>query len=458
MQAETSMRNELQRRYHSAMQEDKPDTTIGDGAPCDGVSGEPLLILVADDDPVAIAPAIALINKCGHRVVHVRNGKDAVAAYVAERPDMVLMDVMMPEMDGIEATRAIRQMVGERWVPLLMLTSMDSKQNMLDGLEAGADDYLAKPIDIDILYARMSGFQRIAMLQRQMHSIVDNAFEGIITIDGHGIVGTFNPAAETIFGYAAVEVVGKNISMLMPSPDREMHDGYIERYLKEGAPRIIGKGRKVTGLRKNGEQFPMQLFVTIVRQPSGVQFIGMVRDITREEEERQKVEYLAHYDALTGLPNRKTFQDALEAACACARGGVQPCALLFIDLDGFKTINDKYGHDVGDEALVTVSRRMRHSLAHEDMIARLGGDEFVVVLQNVADTETAGAVATRLIDVVGQPMELKGNACQMGASIGIALTPAHALGPDDLLTLADNAMYEAKRFGKNRFVVAPFSR
>lgn len=413
---------------------------------------------MADDDPLAIAPAIALFKRCGHEVTHVTNGKEAIAAYIAHQPDMILMDVVMPVMDGIEATRVIKAMARNHWVPLLMLTSLDSKQDLLAGFEAGADDYLAKPIDIDILMARMRSMQRIALIQNQLRRIVDHAHEGIITIDEHGIVNTFNPAAEAIFGYRADEVIGRNVSMLMPSPHREQHDSYIQRYLEQGTPRIIGTGRKVTAVRKNGEQFPMQFFVTYVRHPGGIQFIGMVRDITHEEAEREKIEYLARFDTLTDLPNRSSIVDALEASCASARLEAKPCALLFIDLDGFKAINDRYGHEIGDGVLVTVARRMRHSLAQGDLLGRLGGDEFVAILADVDEVETAGRIAKRLIDAVGLPMEMDGHDCRLGASIGIALAPGHGVQPDTLLMLADDAMYEAKRFGKNRFVVAPFGR
>lgn len=422
--------------------------------PCGRRSKDSLHVLVADDDLLVVMPAIELIKRCGHSVTHVTNGREAIAAYIAHQPDMILMDVMMPVMGGIEATREIRKLAADRWIPLLMLTSLDSKEDMLAGFEAGADDYLAKPIDVDLLYARMFSLQRIALIQNQLHRIIDNAYEGIITIDEHGIIGTFNPAAESIFGYAGIEVIGKNVSVLMPSPDRERHDRYLEHYLNGGEPKIIGRGRKVTGLRKNGERFPMQLFVTRVPHPDGVQFIGLVRDVTQEEAEREKVEFLAHYDALTELPNRATFHEVLDRVCAQARTEGKASAVLFIDLDGFKAINDMHGHEVGDAVLVTVARRMRHSLAKDDFLGRLGGDEFVAILHEVDTAEMAGIVAARLIEAVGQPMDMKECTCQLGASIGIALTRADFTQPDLLLSLADDAMYEAKRQGKNRFVVA----
>lgn len=420
--------------------------------PCqrDGEGG--LKILIADDTPLVIAPIIKLLERCGHRVTEVRNGREAVSAYLADPPDMILMDVMMPGMDGIEATRHIKRLSAERWVPLMMMTSLDAKSDLVRGFEAGADDYMIKPIDMDVLYARIRAMHRIAAIQDQLHRIIDNVYEGIITIDERGIVKSFNPAAEQMFGYHAVEVVGSNVSMLMPSPDREAHDGYIARYVAGGAARIIGQGRKVTALHKSGLTFPMQLFVTEVRHQSGRQFIGLVRDITHEEAERERLDHLARYDQLTELPNRASFSQALQTACNRAMS--QPSAVLFLDLDGFKPINDTYGHEVGDAALFTLARRLRHSVAEADFVARLGGDEFVIILQDVGDSANAGAVAGRIIDVINQPMDLLDHPCRLGVSIGIALIPTHGQVPDAVLSRADDAMYAAKAAGKNRYVLA----
>jgi diguanylate cyclase (GGDEF)-like protein/PAS domain S-box-containing protein len=298
----------------------------------------------------------------------------------------------------------------------------------------------------------MRSLQRITLIQDSLGSILDNVYEAILTIDEAGIVQSFNKAAERIFVYSAAEVIGANVKMLMPSPYTEEHDGYLARYLHERTPRIIGIGRKVQGLRKNGNVFPMRLAVTEVWHNARTQFIGLVSDISDEEAALHHIEFLALHDPLTGLPNRARLIEAL--GVACRRSREHPCAVLFIDLDGFKPINDRHGHDAGDEALITIAKRLQHNLADRDMVARLGGDEFVVLVEGPETPTQAIAVAQRLMEAVSQPMTLYGNTCQISASIGVALIPVNGTNVSDVLSAADNAMYAAKRIGKGCIAVA----
>lgn len=407
-------------------------------------------ILFAEDSRSSALPIIAFLRQQGHEVTHVADGKAAVESFAANPPDLVLMDVVMPLLDGIEATRRIKALGGTRWVPVMLMTSLSSQQEIVAGLDAGADDYLTKPIVFEVLDARMRSMQRIATIQDSLHGVLDNVYEGIITIDAAGTMQSYNKAAERIFGYGPAEVIGNNVKMLMPAPYAEEHDGYLARYNRERTPHVIGIGRKVKGLRKNGQIFPMLLAVTEVKAGAGSMFIGLVRDISSEEIARQRIEFLALHDPLTGLPNRAQFNDTLEATLKA--DGVH--AVLFIDLDGFKTINDNLGHEAGDEALRAVASRLRNALAAGDFVARLGGDEFVVILRNIPDQNTSDAIAQRLLEAICQPLTLLGNPGSMGASIGIALIPEHGTLASAVLTAADNAMYAAKRAGKGRIVVA----
>jgi diguanylate cyclase (GGDEF)-like protein/PAS domain S-box-containing protein len=410
-------------------------------------------ILLAEDSRVSALPVIAFLEQRGNRVTHVMDGAAAVAAYQADPPDLVLMDVMMPVLDGIEATRRIKTLGGRRWVPVMLLTGLSAQDEIVAGFDAGADDYLIKPIVFAILDARMRSMQRIATIQDSLFSIFDNVYEAIITIDERGCVRDYNRAAERIFGHAPAEVIGQNVKMLMPEPYAAEHDGYLTRYLRERTPRIIGSGRKVQGRRKDGAIFPMRLSVTEVKRGGSSQFIGLVSDISAEEQARQRIEFLALHDALTGLPNRAQFNDALDATLQTPAAGRH--ALLFIDLDGFKPINDSLGHEAGDAALKIVADRLRHDLAAGDFVARLGGDEFVVIARALPDAAAARAIAARLLAAIAQPLNLGGQERRMGASIGVAMiVPQGTVGASDILTAADNAMYAAKRAGKGRIVVA----
>ncbi len=409
-------------------------------------------ILYAEDSSANALPIIEFLKKQGNRVTHVQNGQAAVDAYQAEVPDLVLMDVVMPELDGIEATRRIKALSTAHWVPVILMTGLAAKHEIVAGLNAGADDYLAKPVMYEVLDARIRAMKRIATMQKSLFAILDNVYEGIITIDMKGVVRSYNKAAERIFGYVAAEAIGRNVNFLMPPPYAEEHDGYLARYMKERVPHVIGIGRKVQGLRKNGEVFPMKLAVTEVSRGTGSMFIGLVSDISEEVRAHEHIEFLALHDPLTRLSNRAHFNEVLEALLREDGNGQH--ALLFIDLDGFKPINDTLGHEAGDEALIAVAGRIRNNLVGTDFVARLGGDEFIALARNVASPEAAMAVANRLVEAVSQPISLKGHSRVLGASIGVAMIPLHGRTVNEAMTAADNAMYMAKRGGKGRSVMA----
>lgn len=288
-------------------------------------------ILLAEDSRANALPVIAFLKERGYRVSHVMDGAAAVAAYQADTPDLVLMDVMMPVLDGIEATRRIKALGGRRWVPVMLLTGLSAQEEIVAGFDAGADDYLIKPIVFAVLDARMRSMQRIANIQDSLFSIFDNVYEAIITIDEQGTVCNYNRAAERIFGYGADEVIGRNVKMLMPEPHAAAHDGYLARYLRERTPRIVGSSRKVQGRRKNGDIFPLRLAVTELRRGDRSQFIGLVSDISAEEQARQRIEFLALHDALTGLPNRAQFNEVLDATLAGPAAAARAIAARLIE-------------------------------------------------------------------------------------------------------------------------------
>ena len=409
-------------------------------------------ILFAEDSKAITKLVVTFLEREGHSVTHVDNGLSAVHAFAETFPDLVLMDIVMPVMDGIEATRQIKALAGKRWIPVMLMTSLAAHDQVVEGMRVGADDYLIKPIVPEVLQARIQSMERIATMQDSLFGILDNVYEGVLTIDKQGHIQSYNRAAESIFGHTAKEVMGRNVNMLMPEPYAAEHDGYLSRYQSEGTPRVIGIGRKVRGLRKNGDTFPMRLAVTEVRRGIDRIFIGLVSDISNEEAARERIEFLALHDALTGLPNRAQFNARLETLCAQHTTGIH--AVLFLDLDGFKPINDSLGHQAGDEALKIAAQRLQHSLSTEDFVARLGGDEFVAICHHIASADAALAIGNQLLAAISQPMNLLGTPSSMGASIGIALLPQHGRTASDILTAADHAMYCAKRRGKRQVVLA----
>ncbi|MBI5006100.1 MAG: diguanylate cyclase [Nitrosomonadales bacterium] len=286
--------------------------------------------------------------------------------------------------------------------------------------------------------------------QLQLQSIIHNVMDGIITINERGGIEGFNPAAESIFGYTQQEALGMNVSMLMPEPDRSSHDGYLNRYLSTGRSEVLGiRGREVVAVRRNGEEFPMELSASEMRLGGRRYFIGIVRDITERKRAEQKIAHLAHYDYLTDLPNRALFLDILNHSVLLAKRNKLRVAVLFLDLDGFKKINDTLGHDAGDFLLKHVSKRFRATVRSADTVARVGGDEFIFVLDNIGSNDNARNVANKLIAALEAPFDIKGESCRVGASIGIAIYPQDAEEAGELVRQADEAMYLAKQSGKN---------
>ncbi len=287
--------------------------------------------------------------------------------------------------------------------------------------------------------------------QNQLNAIIHHAMDGIITIAETGEIQGFNPAAEQVFGYTQTEVLGKDVRMLLPETTRREYDSYATRHRHAGDAILGVRGREVVAMRKNGEQFPMELSASEMMIKGQRYFVGIVRDVTERKQVEQKITHLAHHDYLTALPNRALFLDNLEHAIPLARRGHYKVAILFLDLDGFKRVNDTLGHDAGDLLLKEVARRLKGLVRNSDTVARIGGDEFTFILNNIGEDGNAAAVAQKIIGALSAPVDIKGQACHIGGSIGIAVYPDDSKNYDTLLTQADEAMYLAKQSGKNTY-------
>lgn len=291
--------------------------------------------------------------------------------------------------------------------------------------------------------------------ETRIRSVMDNVVEGIIIIDEKGIIESVNPAATSIFGYPAEEMVGKNVAMLMPEPYRSRHDSYLVNYLRTGKANVIGRsGMEFVAVRKGGDAFPMEIGVTEMRLDEGRYFIGVVRDITERRAQSAALEYQALHDSLTDLPNRSLLGDRLRQAVLRAQRNKDRIALLVMDLDHFKEINDTLGHHYGDLMLKQVARRVRDALRESDTVARLGGDEFAVLLAT-SDKDHSSQVAEKILRSLERPIVIEGQSLHVGASIGIALYPDHGEDEMTLLRLADVAMYVAKRTTRGYLIYDP---
>ena len=320
----------------------------------------------------------------------------------------------------------------------------------------GPNKRVAGGSEVNLFWQMVTNLKQVKMelekSQSQLQAIIQNAMDGIITTDENGNILGLNPAAEQIFGYTMQEVLGQNLKILMPEPYKSEHDSYISRYKETGQAKIIGvRSREVVAIRKNGEKFPMELSASEMLLGGQRYFIGIIRDIAERKRAEEKIAHLAHYDYLTNLPNRAFFLDSLDHCVLIAKRNSSKMAVLFLDLDGFKKINDSLGHGAGDQLLREVSKRLKVTIRASDTVARVGGDEFILLLNEIGSIENAGIMAAKIIAALSEPFELLGKKCNVGGSIGIAVYPDDATAPETLIKRADNAMYLAKQSGKNTY-------
>ena len=287
--------------------------------------------------------------------------------------------------------------------------------------------------------------------ERRYRAILEHSADGILTIDARGIVRSFNKAAEAIFGYSASDVIGRNVSQLMPERYRAQHDGYIPRMESNASNRNLGMRREVVGLRSDGEEFPLWLAVNKIPTRGALEYVGMVSDLTERKRIQAELQYTAHHDALTTLPNRAVLKDRLEQAILHAQREGRKVGVLMLDLDHFKRITDTLGHHVGDDLLVSVALRLEASVRDVDTVVRMGGDEFVIVLPSVRGRDDVVAVVDKLMRILSQPISVVGHEMIITPSIGICLCPDDGMDERALLKHADTAMYQAKAAGRGNY-------
>ena len=303
---------------------------------------------------------------------------------------------------------------------------------------------------IDITAAKLAEEALVAS-EEQQRMIIETASYAFVAIDGDGRVLDWNRQAEQTFGWPRSEALGAELAeLIIPPAQRNAHREGLRHYAATGEGRILSRRMELEGIHKDGHQFPVELAIWASQGGGSVRFHALIDDITTRKELEGQLRHQALHDSLTGLANRALFIDRVQHALDRARGMRESSlAVLFLDLDDFKAVNDSLGHSAGDEMLVAVGRRLVRALRPADTAARLGGDEFAILLEN-AGAEAPEAVAARLLKAFEQPFTIQTKEVQMHASIGITLdTPASS--PEELLRNADLAMYVAKQRGKGRY-------
>lgn len=279
------------------------------------------------------------------------------------------------------------------------------------------------------------------------------AKDAIVIVGPDEEITYWNPAAEVIFGYGADEVLGRNMhDFLIPTRYRESaHRGH-EQYRTSGQGQVIGKTFEIDALRKSGEEFPVELSISALQIKDRWHALGIIRDITERKNAEEQIRQLAYYDTLTNLPNRRLLLDRINQSLTQAARYQRSMAVMFLDLDRFKAINDKLGHEVGDELLKAAALRLNSCVRTGDTVSRQGGDEFVIVLAEINQQQDAARVAEKIIEAFALPVVVSGKELMVTISVGIAVYQGSQ--PDDaqgLLKKADMAMYAVKGAGRNGY-------
>jgi len=288
--------------------------------------------------------------------------------------------------------------------------------------------------------------------QSLVRALYESAQDAIIVMDAEGRISYWNPAAGHIFGYTNDEAIGQNLhSMFAPSRYKMDYEPALLKFQHSGRGDALEKTLELKALRKSGEEFPMGLSLSGVQFKDGWHAVGIIRDISEHKQAEETIRQMAYHDSLTGLPNRKLFSDRTDIALAQAGRSQKNVAVIMLDLDNFKDVNDTLGHDAGDFLLKTAAERLSEALRKSDTVARFGGDEFVLILPELRGIEDATPVAQRIVEGFRKPFPINTYQLIVTTSIGIAVYPDDGSDEAALLKNADIAMYQAKQAGRDRY-------
>ena len=414
----------------------------------------PLILLVDDDDGYRRTTR-DLLEGHGMRVIEAAGGQEALEKLNQATPDLAILDALMPGLDGFETCRRIRRQSRWRILPIMMVTGLDDLESVDRAFESGATSFITKPVKLSLLIHRIRFQLRLAQTTRELHenqqrlsSVQRLAKLGYWRWDTHADrFSTSEQLAEMIGcceerGFHHLE---DYLAHIHPE-DQEYIRNQVQEVARGGEPQSADY-RLLT--RRNQVRIVHQLLTVVPDEPGVI--LGTVQDITEQRASEQRIRQLAYTDVLTGLASRAYFHKHLEDVIRAAHRRDERFALLYLDLDAFKDVNDSLGHDVGDDLLRIVASRLQSVLRETDFVARLSGDEFCILVDNVGDQYDAADVAGRTLEALNKPVELGGQAMRPRGSIGIAYYPEDGSDAQTLLKAADSAMYAAKEEGKHRY-------
>jgi len=305
---------------------------------------------------------------------------------------------------------------------------------------------------VEDITARKRAESALAESNERYYAVIKTALDAVVQMNDAGIITGWNAQAEKIFGWTREEALGRVMhETIIPPQLREAHVQGLKHFLSTGEGAILNSRIELSALHRDGHEFPVELSITPVKVADKYEFSGFIRDITDKKKAEDQIWKQANFDTLTGLPNRHMFYDRLALEIKKAGRTSLTMALLYIDLDHFKEINDTLGHSMGDKMLVETTRRISACVRETDTVARLGGDEFIIILTELNEAGRVDVLAQNILRELAEPFRLESEVVYVSASIGITLYPHDATGVEELIKSADQAMYAAKGAGRNRF-------
>ena len=352
---------------------------------------------------------------------------------------------------------AIRWLAGRLTAPLRDLTQFVSEitgtHDLSKRLELNTNDEIgALANNFNNMAERLeSGSKARRESETRLRATIDNALDAVVQMNSEGVITGWNDQAVIVFGWTSEEAIGQVLhEIIIPPQYRDAHVHGLKRFLLTGEGHVLNTRLDLAGLHRDGHEFPIELSIASITMAGKYEFSGFIRDITDKKKNAEMLWRQANFDKVTSLPNRHMFHDRLELEIKKSHRANLQMALLFIDLDRFKEVNDTLGHDMGDILLVEASRRISRCVRESDTVARLGGDEFTVILSEVGDTKDVERVAQCILKILAEPFHLGDEVVYISASIGITLCPDDANNVESLLKNADQAMYVAKNLGRNQ--------
>lgn len=424
------------------------------------------VVLLVDPKADAQSGLVNFLASLDARLVRVESGEQALESLLADDVSLVLADAVLPGMDGYELTRWVRENSRTRHVPVILLGSgIWDADSIARAYDAGAIDYLGTPVDEAVLSSKVAVLLELDGNRRRLRdaighidntkayyeSMLNAAGEGVIGLDREGRIRFANPAARAMLMVDVAQLAGADYRLFYPFPEGEVprwEDTPFFHSLRQGS-----KSRIEESLfrRHDRSHFPVSLIVSpLAGGADGL--VIVVQDISQRKSLEEQLRRSAVTDPLTGLNNRSGFKSAFRMALERARRVRKSVALMFIDLDHFKRINDTLGHAVGDFLLTAVAGRLRECVRSYDIVSRIGGDEFSVVLDELDDAASAAHIAAKILAALRHPFRLEdGMQVTISASIGIASFPECSDDVDMLMQAAGVAMYQAKSDGRNLY-------